>query len=87
MLSKEIEMLMIMTVNPGFSGQKLMPECLPKYKEARELFGPDLLLQIDGGVMAENAQQVRDAGANVIVAATAVFKSKDYKKAIAELRG
>jgi ribulose-phosphate 3-epimerase len=85
--AKEIEMLMIMTVNPGFSGQKLMPECLPKYKEARDLFGSDLLLQIDGGVMAENVQQVRDAGANVIVAATAVFKSKDYKKAIAELRG
>lgn len=85
--AKEIEMLMIMTVNPGFSGQKLMPECLPKYKEARKLFGPDLLLQIDGGVTAENVQQVRDAGANVIVAATAIFKSKDYKKAIAELRG
>jgi len=85
--AKQIEMLLIMTVNPGFSGQKIMSECLPKYKEARNLFGPHLLLEIDGGVMPENVQAVRDAGAQVIVAATAIFKSPDYKKAIETLRG
>ena len=84
---QEIEMLMIMTVNPGFSGQKLMPECLPKYKEARALFGNKLLLQIDGGVLPENIEAVRAAGAQVIVAATAIFKSKDYGQAIKLLKG
>jgi ribulose-phosphate 3-epimerase len=82
-----MKMLLIMTVNPGFSGQKMMSECLPKYAEARKAFGPDLLLEIDGGVMPENIQTVRDAGAQVIVAATAIFKSKDYSAAVKTLRG
>ncbi len=65
----------------------MMAECLPKYAEARRLLGPEALLEIDGGVTAENAAAVRDSGAQVIVAATAVFKSKDYKKAVQALRG
>lgn len=85
--SKQIEMLLIMTVEPGFSGQKMKTECLPKYAEARQLFGPDLLLEIDGGVTAENAQAVRDAGAQILVAATAIFKSANYGVAVRELRG
>jgi ribulose-phosphate 3-epimerase len=84
---KYIDMLLIMTVNPGFSGQQMIKSALPKYKEARSLFGNDLLLEIDGGVMPENVALVHDAGAQVIVAATAVFKSKDYKEAIRTLRG
>lgn len=84
---KYLDMLLIMTVNPGFSGQTMKSECLTKYKEARQLFGNDLLLEIDGGVMPENVQAVRDAGVQVIVAATAVFKSKDYGQAIKTLRG
>lgn len=83
----EIEMLLIMTVYPGFSGQKMITDCLPKYAEARERFGPKLLLEIDGGVMPENAASVRAAGAQVIVAATAIFKSTDYSRAVRELRG
>jgi ribulose-phosphate 3-epimerase len=83
----QLDMLLIMTVNPGFSGQKMMTECLPKYAEARRLFGEKLLLEIDGGVKPENAQAVRDAGAQVIVAATSIFKSGDYARAIRELRG
>ena len=85
--AKEIEMLLLMTVNPGFSGQKMMKQCLPKYAEARERFGPKLLLEIDGGVMPENVAEVRAAGAQVLVAATAVFGTKDYPKAIQVLRG
>ena len=84
---KYLDMLLIMTVNPGFSGQQMIVNALPKYKEARKLFGNDLLLEIDGGVMPENVAKVHDAGAQVIVAATAVFKSKDYKEAIRVLRG
>ncbi len=83
----DIDLVLIMTVNPGFSGQTMKSECLTKYKEARQLFGNDLLLEIDGGVMPENVQAVRDAGVQVIVAATAVFKSKDYGQAIKTLRG
>ncbi len=83
----EIEMLLVMTVNPGFSGQAMKTECLPKYAEARQLFGADLLLEIDGGVMPENVQAVRDAGVQIIVAATAIFKAPDYAKAVGTLRG
>ena len=81
-----IDMLLIMTVNPGFSGQQMKKECLAKYKEARKLYGNDLLLEIDGGVMPENIQEVLDAGAQVIVAATAIFKTSDYGAAIKTLR-
>jgi ribulose-phosphate 3-epimerase len=84
---KYIDMLLVMTVNPGFSGQKMIVEALPKYKEARKLFGNDLLLEIDGGVMPDNAAKVREAGAQIIVSATGIFKSKDYRTAIKELRG
>ena len=85
--AKQIEMLLVMTVVPGFSGQKLMAECLPKFAEARKLFGPDLLLEIDGGVTPENAPAVRAAGAQILVAATAIFKSHDYAASIRGLRG
>jgi len=85
--AKQIQMLLVMTVNPGFSGQKIMLECLPKYAEARKAFGPDMLLQIDGGVTGENARNVCAAGAQCLVAATAIFKSTDYAAAIKALRG
>ncbi|HYG73862.1 MAG TPA: ribulose-phosphate 3-epimerase [Planctomycetota bacterium] len=85
--ANSIEMLLIMTVNPGFSGQKLMPECLPKFKEARAAFRDELLLEIDGGVTGDNAQAVRDAGAQILVAATAIFKSSNYSDSIRALRG
>lgn len=81
------DMLLLMTVEPGFSGQKMKTECLPKFAEARERFGPEILLQIDGGVTAENAPAVRAAGAECLVAATAVFKAADYAAALRALRG
>jgi ribulose-phosphate 3-epimerase len=83
----EIEMLLIMTVDPGFGGQKLMTECLPKFGEARRRFGPDLWLEVDGGITLANVAGVRDAGAQVLVAGTAVFKSGAYPQAIRALRG
>jgi ribulose-phosphate 3-epimerase len=82
-----VEMVLVMTVNPGFSGQTMIKSALPKYAQARQLFGPQVLLEIDGGVMPENAAEVRAAGAQVIVAATAVFKSSDYRQAMKALRG
>jgi len=85
--AKYLDMLLIMTVNPGFSGQKMIKKALSKYRDARQLLGNDILLEIDGGVMPDNVEAVRDAGVQVIVAATAVFKANDYKKAITTLRG
>jgi ribulose-phosphate 3-epimerase len=82
-----IGMLLIMTVQPGFGGQELRAECLPKYAQARKLLGPEALLEIDGGVTLENAAQVRAAGAQVIVAGTAVFGNSDRRHAIRALKG
>src|SRR5437762_556483 len=66
---------------------KLMLECLPKFAEARKLFGDKVLLEVDGGVTPDNASEVRAAGAQVLVAATAIFKSSNYGQAINQLRG
>jgi ribulose-phosphate 3-epimerase len=64
-----------------------MPDCLPKYAQAREIFGPEVLLEIDGGVTLENIAQVRDAGAQVIVAGTAVFRAANPAAAVRALKG
>lgn len=77
--------LLVMTVRPGYGGQKFMPECLPKCTELRARF-PDKNIQVDGGVGAGNACQCGKAGANVLVAGTAVFGSKDPKQTIKEMR-
>ncbi|HEY3321269.1 MAG TPA: ribulose-phosphate 3-epimerase [Planctomycetota bacterium] len=83
----KFEQLLMMTVHPGFSGKKMMLECLPKFGIARQLLGPNVLLEVDGGATVDNAPQVRAAGADVIVAATAIFKSGDYAAAVRALRG
>lgn len=88
-LMDDLDLILVMTVNPGFGGQKFIP-LLDKIAEVRrriDATGRDIDLQIDGGVNAETAKQVIAAGANVLVAGTAVFKEKDYKEAIARLRG
>lgn len=88
-LMDDLDLILVMTVNPGFGGQKFIP-LLDKIAEVRrriDATGRDIDLQIDGGVNAETAKQVIAAGADVLVAGTAVFKEKDYKEAIARLRG
>lgn len=88
-LMDDLDLVLVMTVNPGFGGQKFIP-LLDKIAEIRKRIdasGRDIDLEIDGGVNAETAKQVIAAGANVLVAGTAVFKEKDYKEAIARLRG
>jgi len=83
----KIDMLLIMTVNPGFGGQKFMADVLPKIKEARELIGSrDIYLQVDGGINPGNVAAVKEAGADVIVAGSAVFKSDDYSRVIKSLK-
>lgn len=83
-----MDILLIMSVNPGFGGQRFMPEVLPKIKDARKMIdesGRDILLEVDGGICEENARAVREAGADVLVSGSYIFESKDYRKAIEKL--
>jgi ribulose-phosphate 3-epimerase len=83
------DVVLVMTVNPGFGGQAFLPEMLPKIRELRRLCdsrGLNPAIAVDGGITAENVRHVVDAGANAIVAGSAVFGAPDYAAAIAELR-
>jgi len=79
-----VELLLVMTVEPGFGGQAFMPEAVPKVRRLREWFAGDLA--VDGGINALTGRQCREAGANVLVAGTAVFRSASYEEAIRSLR-
>lgn len=86
----QIDLLLVMTVNPGFGGQAFIPEMMEKVKAAkkiREQQGLDFHIEVDGGIHPDTARVAAEAGANVLVAGTAIFQSKDPAKAIAELRG
>jgi ribulose-phosphate 3-epimerase len=83
------DVVLVMTVNPGFGGQAFLPEMLPKIRELRRLCdsrGLGLVIAVDGGITAEHVRQVVEAGADAIVAGSAVFGSPDYAAAIADLR-
>lgn len=86
----EVEMVLVMTVEPGFGGQKFMAEMMPKVSAIRDLIAaqnPACELEVDGGVSPETRQTCVDAGANVLVAGSAVYKAKDIPARIAQLRG
>ena len=86
---EECDMLLLMSVFPGFGGQKFIPEVLEKLKEAKALIdstSKDILLEIDGGVNLENIVEIKKAGANVIVAGNTIFKSPNRKETIEKLR-
>ncbi|WP_298616384.1 ribulose-phosphate 3-epimerase [uncultured Thermosynechococcus sp.] len=83
------DLVLIMSVNPGFGGQKFIPAVLPKIRRLRQLCeerGLDPWIEVDGGLKADNTWQVLEAGANAIVAGSAVFKAPDYAAAIAAIR-
>jgi len=83
------DIVLVMTVNPGFGGQKFLPEMLPKIRELRRLCESKRLdpwIEVDGGEDAKNAALVVAAGADAIVAGTAIFGSDDYAAAIARIR-
>ncbi|NPA10798.1 MAG: ribulose-phosphate 3-epimerase [Epsilonproteobacteria bacterium] len=85
----DVDMVLLMSVNPGFGGQKFIPSVLDKTRELRELAerkNPLLLIEIDGGVNDKNASLLREAGADILVAGSYVFGSDDYEKAIKSLR-
>src|SRR6266545_1282213 len=85
----DAEMVLVMTVNPGFGGQRYIDACTRKIRDLRTLAdarNPALEIEVDGGVKPDTAATVAGAGANVLVAGTAVFGEKDYRKAIAAIR-
>lgn len=85
----KIDMILLMSVNPGFGGQQFIRSALPKLRRAREIIdasGRDIRLEIDGGVKVENIAEVAQAGADTFVAGSAIFGAKDYKATIAAMR-
>lgn len=88
-LIPELDMILIMSVNPGFGGQKYIKYASNKIREVKELkdkFNPNLLIEVDGGVDVSNIREVVESGANVIVAGSAVFKNNDVEGNIKNLR-
>lgn len=85
----DVDLVLIMSVNPGFGGQKFIPSALNKVASARAMLDrihSRALLEVDGGIKAENASQVVAAGATVLVAGSAIFSQRDYAGTIAALR-
>lgn len=86
----ELDMVLIMSVNPGFGGQKFIPYSLNKVREVKEMsikYNKKLMIQVDGGIDKNNVKSVVEAGANVIVAGSAVFAEGNIRENIATLRG
>ena len=89
-LIPSLDMVLIMSVNPGFGGQKFITYSIDKIKEVKKLsekLNPELLIQVDGGIGSSNAKEVIEAGANVLVAGSAVFNGGDIGENIKSLRG
>ncbi len=81
----KIDLILVMSVHPGFPGQKFMPEVLPKVKKLRQVIDEQKLkvdIQIDGGINGDNVKLVKEAGVDIIVAGSAIFGTSDYKAVI-----
>jgi ribulose-phosphate 3-epimerase len=81
----ELDLILVMSVEPGFGGQAFMPEVIPKVRQLRQWFGG--AIAVDGGINAETGRQMCEAGANVLVAGTYVVRSGSYRDAIQSRRG
>ena len=85
----KVDMILLMSVNPGFGGQSFIPNTLNKLREARQLIddsGLDIRLEIDGGVKIDNIREIKEAGADTFVAGSAIFNTDDYKATIDAMR-
>lgn len=85
----KVDMILLMSVNPGFGGQKFIPGTLEKLREARALIdasGREIRLEIDGGVNVQNIREIAEAGADTFVAGSAIFNQPDYKAVIDAMR-
>jgi ribulose-phosphate 3-epimerase len=81
--------VLVMSVNPGFGGQKFIPNCLSKIRALRKIIndrGLDVLIEVDGGVNLDTIADVHDAGADALVAGSAIYGTDDYKQTIAAFR-
>ena len=88
-LIEDLDMVLLMSVNPGFGGQKFIPSVIEKVKKLKELINkknPNCLIEVDGGVSDKNIKDLQDAGVDIVVAGSFVFGSGDYKKAIDSLK-
>ena len=88
-LLQDLDMVLVMSVNPGFGGQKFIPNVVEKIKRLaalRDKINPNCLIEIDGGVNADNIEMLRDAGVDICVAGSYVFKHESYKTAIENLK-
>ncbi len=86
---EKLDLVLLMSVNPGFGGQQFIPSVLPKITEVRrriEALGRDVWLEVDGGIKADNIAAVARAGADTFVAGSAIFGAKDYAAVIGEMR-
>ena len=86
---EELDMVLVMSVNPGFGGQKFIPQVVPKIESLRALANdrnPGLDIEVDGGIKTDNVDVVARAGANVIVSGSGIFNAGDYKEVIAAMR-
>ncbi|MDO5714256.1 MAG: ribulose-phosphate 3-epimerase [Tissierellia bacterium] len=84
-----LDLVLLMSVNPGFGGQSFIPETLEKIKILKEMIrkkAPNVLIEVDGGVTLDNAPTIVEAGADILVAGTAIFKAKDPKSMIQKLK-
>jgi len=85
----KLDMILLMSVNPGFGGQSFIPATLQKLRDVRKLIdasGRDIILEIDGGVKVDNIREIAEAGADMFVAGSAIYGQEDYKKVIDEMR-
>jgi ribulose-phosphate 3-epimerase len=85
----KVDMVLLMSVNPGFGGQSFIPSTLPKIAQARAIIdrsGRDIRLEVDGGIKIDNIGAVAAAGADTFVAGSAIFNTKDYAATIAAMR-
>jgi len=85
----KVDMILLMSVNPGFGGQSFIPNTLDKLRAVRKLIdesGRDIRLEIDGGVKVDNIREIAEAGADMFVAGSAIFSQPDYKQVIDEMR-
>jgi ribulose-phosphate 3-epimerase len=86
---EEVDMVLIMSVNPGFGGQKFIPQALQKIEELKSMISarnPNVLIEVDGGINEETIRSVSKAGADVFVAGSAIFGSSDYGETISKFR-
>jgi ribulose-phosphate 3-epimerase len=89
----KVDLVLIMSVNPGFGGQSFIPEALNKLREARrrideycERTGREIHLEVDGGVKIDNIREIAEAGADTFVAGSAIFGKHDYREVITQMR-